>query len=124
MIANGSLSTKGLWCTSNLHWLRCKGGKRIGVFIGGYEQKNQHNVITDSTYAALVTVPPPEFSHYSPPIRQKHSIPKWNYKSWFKVYKLIKLTSLITFLYRLRTGTQSFMWICRKRQCNKDLTAL
>lgn len=59
MIANGSLSTKGLWCTSNLHWLRCKGGKRIGVFIGGYEQKNQHNVITDSTYAALVTVPPP-----------------------------------------------------------------
>ena len=59
MIANGSLSTKGLWCTSNLHWLRCKGGKRIGVFIGGYEQKNQHNVITDSTYAALVTFPPP-----------------------------------------------------------------
>ena len=27
--------------------------------IGGYEQKNPHNLITDSTYAALVTVSPP-----------------------------------------------------------------
>lgn len=59
MVANGSLSRKGLCCSSNLHWLRCNGGKRIGVFIGGYEQKNPHNLITDSTYAALVTVSPP-----------------------------------------------------------------
>ena len=74
MIANGSLSRKGLCCSSNLHWLRCNGGKRIGVFIGGYEQKNPHNLITDSTYAALVTVSP-QFSHHFPPICQKHSIP-------------------------------------------------
>ena len=58
MVANGSLSRKGLCCSSNLHWLRCNGGKRIGVFIGGYEQKNPHNLITDSTYAAVVTVSP------------------------------------------------------------------